>query len=148
MPSFSRSPADTIGGGLIMLFALGVIVEGARYPIGTLNRMGPGFLPIVMGVVLAMLGVAIIFAGDGGAAQAPKNMRAPAFVFAGLIAWGLLLERVGLIIATMVLIGLAAFAHPKPNPRRVLITLVVLPLASTALFIYGLRLPIKPVIFF
>ncbi|WEX10772.1 hypothetical protein [Chelativorans sp. AA-79] len=53
----------------------------------------------------------------------------------------------GLIIATMVLIGLAAFAHPKPNPRRVLITLLVLPLASTALFIYGLRLPIKPVIF-
>ncbi|MDS1136159.1 tripartite tricarboxylate transporter TctB family protein [Nitratireductor indicus] len=136
--------SDTISGGMIALFGAGVLLEGARYPIGTLNRMGPGYLPIVAGVVLLALGVAIIFVGDGGIGETPRNMRAPAFIFSGLIMWGLLVERAGLVIATAALIILAALAHPKPNPRRVLITLVTLPLASVAVFIYGLGLPIKP----
>lgn len=136
--------ADTFGGGLIAVFGIGVVVEGCRYPIGTINRMGPGYLPIVMGAVLTGLGLSIVFAGDGGVGTRPKNVRAPAFVFAGLVVWGLLLERAGLIPATAALIALAAFAHPRPDPRRILVTLIVVPLAATALFVYGLGLPIEP----
>lgn len=140
--------ADTFGGGLIAVFGAGVILEGSRYAIGTINRMGPGYLPIVMGVVLIALGLSIVFAGDGGEGARPKNIRAPAFVFSGLIVWGLLLERTGLVPATVALIALAAFAHPRPDPRRILLTLILLPPASTALFIYALGLPIEPFSFF
>ena len=51
---------DYYGGGLMLLFGLGAIWEGMSYRIGTLVRMGPGFFPVALGVILALVGVAIM----------------------------------------------------------------------------------------
>ena len=71
---FSTSLRELIGkrdfyaGGLMLLLGLGIAVKGSTYRGGTLMHMGPGFLPTSLGILLALLGIAIAAAslsGDG-----------------------------------------------------------------------------------
>ena len=50
---------DYYAGGLMLLLGVGAAVTGSGYKFGSLARMGPGFMPVVLGVVLAFLGVLI-----------------------------------------------------------------------------------------
>jgi hypothetical protein len=50
---------DYYAGGLMILLGVGAAVTGAGYKFGSLARMGPGFMPVVLGVVLAFLGILI-----------------------------------------------------------------------------------------
>ena len=64
---------DFYAGGLMVLLGLGIAIKGATYRAGTLMHMGPGFLPTALGVLLALLGIAIAAAGltpsEGGSAD-------------------------------------------------------------------------------
>jgi uncharacterized protein involved in cysteine biosynthesis len=50
---------DYYAGGLMLLLGVGAAVTGTGYKFGTLARMGPGFMPVVLGIVLAFLGILI-----------------------------------------------------------------------------------------
>jgi uncharacterized membrane protein YhdT len=50
---------DYYAGGLMLLLGVGAAVTGSGYKFGSLARMGPGFMPVVLGVVLAFLGILI-----------------------------------------------------------------------------------------
>ena len=50
---------DYYAGGLMLLIGVGAAVTGTGYKFGTLARMGPGFMPVMLGVVLAFLGILI-----------------------------------------------------------------------------------------
>ena len=50
---------DYYAGGLMVLLGVGAAVTGTGYKFGSLARMGPGFMPVVLGVVLAFLGLVI-----------------------------------------------------------------------------------------
>jgi hypothetical protein len=60
---------DFYAGALMVLIGLGVALKGwSSYRLGTLMHMGPGFLPTALGVILALLGIAI-----AGAAASVSN---------------------------------------------------------------------------
>lgn len=50
---------DYYGGALMILIGLGAVVQGATYDVGSLTQMGPGFFPVVLGVILVLLGLSI-----------------------------------------------------------------------------------------
>jgi uncharacterized membrane protein YhdT len=50
---------DYYAGGLMLLLGVGAAVTGSGYKFGSLARMGPGFMPVVLGVVLAFIGILI-----------------------------------------------------------------------------------------
>ena len=50
---------DYYAGGLMLLLGVGAASMWMGYKFGTLARMGPGFMPVVLGVVLALLGLLI-----------------------------------------------------------------------------------------
>src|ERR1700748_1846169 len=50
---------DYYAGGLMLLLGVGAAVTGTGYKFGTLARMGPGFMPVVLGVGVAFLGILI-----------------------------------------------------------------------------------------
>ena len=54
-----RFRRDFCAGGLMILFGLVAAVSGPGYRIGTLTRMGPGFMPTALGIILILLGVLI-----------------------------------------------------------------------------------------
>lgn len=59
MTTQSKMKRDYYAGALMMLIGLGAAVEGSSYHIGTLVRMGPGFFPVALGIILILLGMMI-----------------------------------------------------------------------------------------
>jgi uncharacterized membrane protein YhdT len=68
-----RLKRDYYAGGLMLLLGLGSAMQGTSYKFGTLARMGPGFMPVVLGVVLAFLG--ILIAGTALTSSAPDDAK-------------------------------------------------------------------------
>ena len=57
---------DIFAGGLLILLGLVAAFQGYSYNIGTLQRMGPGFFPLSLGVIfltlyIDLIGFSIIF---------------------------------------------------------------------------------------
>lgn len=138
--------SERIGGLVILFTGLAIAGQSFAYPLGSLNNMGPGFFPLVAGAAMALLGGLIFWKipDAGQSVESTKlSLRPALFVFAGILAWALLLRPAGLILATMALALLAAFAYPRPNPLRISITVVALPILGWLLFIYGLGMPMR-----
>jgi hypothetical protein len=100
-------------GILFIAFGCAGLWFGRNYAVGTLSRMGPGFFPMMMSVALVAIGTfllarSLIVVGE------PVERIAfwPQFlVLAGIVGFGLLIERVGLavsVIAVAVISGIAA----------------------------------------
>jgi hypothetical protein len=64
---------DYYAGGLMLLIGTGAAVTGAGYKFGSLARMGPGFMPVMLGIVLAFLGVLIAGTALGSAESDGKK---------------------------------------------------------------------------
>ena len=56
---------DRLAGSLLVLLSLGLWWVNRAYPVGTIHEPGPGFMPLVLAVILAIAGVAVMkFGGD------------------------------------------------------------------------------------
>lgn len=51
---------DLAGGLLLAITGAAVALRATHYSLGTLNRMGPGYFPLALGVLLAVCGVLIV----------------------------------------------------------------------------------------
>lgn len=71
MNSRFKLKRDYYAGGLMLLIGVGAAVAGAGYRFGSLAKMGPGFMPVMLGIVLAFLGVLI--AGTALASSEPDD---------------------------------------------------------------------------
>ena len=149
--SEARINPRAVAGGLLAA-ALGVFAmwEGTGYAIGTIRRMGPGWFPLALGVLLLALGLALALWGltrHAAAAEANEederaDWRALAAVGAGLAAFAALIERAGLVPAVFALVALASLAAGPPRPLRVLVLAGAVSALSWAVFRLGLGLPL------
>ena len=64
---------DYYAGGLMLLLGVGAAVTGAGYKFGSLAKMGPGFMPVMLGVVLAFLGILIASTALGSSEDDDKK---------------------------------------------------------------------------
>jgi len=85
---------DFYAGLLMVLFGLVAAVEGPTYGMGSLVRMGPGFMPTALGVALIILGlVTSATAAIGTVAHIPGQHEDESILpeHPEWIAWGLIL---------------------------------------------------------
>lgn len=130
--------------GLIVLAVSSYFAYGALdYRIGTVIRMGPGYVPLALGLIGMGLGVLIMLSSLGrtGALES-FNWRTVLPVVASIAAFGLLLNRVGLIPATLVAVLAATLASPKTRLVPALILGVVVSVLIWVCFVLLLGLPI------
>ena len=125
--------------GLLVLYGL----KDVR--MGTAMRMGPGFIPALLGWGLAICGGAIciralIKAGAGLEALALKPLL---LVCGGTAVFGLLMPRVGLFISSMAITLVVSFASKKMSIMESLLLSVILAGAACALFGGLLGLPMR-----
>ena len=70
---------DVLGGGLMLLLGLGAAFQASHYELGSLRRMGPGYFPLALGVILAVTAALILLGGlrrvtaAGAARHAGRN---------------------------------------------------------------------------
>ena len=136
-------------GALFAIVAYGVrfgdSVLLAGYAMGTPARMGPGFFPFWLGVLLMGIGFLI----SGGAIVAKHGKKVDKFhwgplawVLGAVILFGILLKSIGMLLAGIMLVVIASMGSHEFKWKPVLILAVCLTLFSALVFVYGLKLPI------
>jgi hypothetical protein len=117
------------------------------YAMGTPARMGPGFFPFYLGVLLTLLGVLIASTGfkvhEGDPGKLEKFHWKPIFwVLASIVAFGLLLKVIGMLLAGIMLVVGASVGSHDFKLKRVIILAVCLVVFCAMVFVWGLKLPI------
>ncbi len=51
-----RNPKDFWAGALFVAIGVGTLLMGSKYTLGTAARMGPGYFPRILGILLIVLG--------------------------------------------------------------------------------------------
>jgi hypothetical protein len=129
----------------MMLIAIGAVaVFIARdYPFGTALRMGAGFFPVVLGVVLVLFGLYFAVRGLHDSAKIEGNWSIRALVVLPLafVAFGVLMERAGFVPAMLALTLGSAAAGREFRLGEVIALSVLLTALCVALFIFALGLP-------
>jgi putative tricarboxylic transport membrane protein len=134
------------------VLALGALVTWGSFHLptgGGYAQVGPGVVPRIVGIGILVLGAWLLreallggFRGIDEAAEArmPMHWASFAWVSGGIIAYGLLIERAGFILASTLLFVMVARGFS--SRRWLLNTLsgVVLAVAVYSIFTYGLGL--------
>jgi hypothetical protein len=129
--------------GVGLAFAIGA----TTYTFGTSAKPGPGYFPLLLGIILAVLGAAVLFTsltieserGDPIGAIAWKPLL---LILGAVVLFGALLPRVGMIITVPLLILIASLGGDEFHWKGVLITSIVLTVGSWLIFVKGLGLTI------
>ncbi len=151
-----RDRKDVVAGLLFGAIGLTTVIVASEYPLGTMRSIGPGYFPIMIGVLLALLGTGIAFqglsssgavdrAGEDMASRAEQDdgiaIRSLVMITVAVVAFGLMVRPLGLAIATVTLVTLAALAGREFRLLRVVSLSAGLIALSWITFIYLLGLP-------
>jgi putative tricarboxylic transport membrane protein len=140
-----RAPKDFWSGLLCVVLAAAFIIQARGYQMGTANRMGPGYFPTMLALVLAGVGVILIarsfyLTGE----RVPRLHLFPLSVLVvAILAFGALINWLGLVIAAALVAVVGARAGPEFRTVEVLALGAALVAFSVAVFVYGLGLPLK-----
>jgi putative tricarboxylic transport membrane protein len=139
-----RAPKDFWSGVMFCGFAAVGILAARGYSLGTAGKMGPGYFPLMLGGVLAVLGGILIARSvvlDGE--PLPRIHVVPLSVIAlAVCLFGLLIEPLGLVVALAVLTVLSAWAGPQFRLTETVALTAVLIAFSIGVFAYALGLPL------
>ena len=146
--------------GLMYLVVGGAFAIGAtEYNIGTGARMGPGYFPLILGVILALIGLVISFKAtlsgpSDGDPVGKWAWRQIFFILGANFAFGILLVGLpalgipgfGLIVAIYALVIIASFARKEVEIKETLVLATILAVGSYAVFVWALNLqfPVWP----
>lgn len=154
-----KSQKDFFSGLVFMVVGIAFAWGATSYTIGEGARMGPGYFPLMLGVLLTTIGVFVTFQalvvetedGEkiGSAAWKPLLFIIGANVVFGVLLAGLPkfgIPAMGLIVAIFALTFIAALAGDEFKTREVAILATVLAIGSYLAFIVLLKLqfPVWP----
>lgn len=139
------NPWETGAAAFLFLLGAGITLQGSGYPMGTVTRMGPGFFPVVSGLAI-MLASAMIFLQERHAdTPAPRLPLRPLLAITiGLVLFGALVERAGLVPAAFVLVMVSSVADNRMTFGRAVATATAVTALGYIVFVVGFRLPLDP----
>jgi hypothetical protein len=154
-----KDQRDFVAGIMFVTIGIAFAIGATRYSFGTAGRMGPGYFPLVLGLLLAFLGSivvvkALVHQPEGQAAADPWPWKAIIFILGANILFGVLigglpsigLPPMGLIVAIVAVTFVASLASTQWSWRNVTLLALVLVGGSYVIFVMLLRLvlPILP----
>jgi Tripartite tricarboxylate transporter TctB family len=145
-----RNKQDFWAGALY--FGAGVFFAGfaTQYSMGTAAKMGPGYFPFWLGLLLCGIGAYVALNGLRKTAEVnevePFDWKTILTILGAVVAFGLLLQPMGLYIALLALIIISAFASHEFSWKGTLLNAVVLIALCYVMFVYALKLqfPLYP----
>ena len=154
-----KSQKDFFSGLMFMGAGLAFAWGATTYSVGSAARMGPGYFPLVLGVLLAVLGGVITFKAlvvetEDGERMGTWAWKPLFFIIAANLVFGLMLgglpsvniPAMGLIAAIYALTFIASLAGEEFKLKEVVTLATVLAIMSYLAFIVLLKLqfPVWP----
>jgi hypothetical protein len=146
-----RNQRDFGAGIMYMVIGLFFTIVATQYPMGTAAKMGPGYFPFYLGILMFLLGLLVAVKAVGAKAAIetiPKfNWKVIAQITGAVVLYGLLLPRLGFLIAVVVLVFVSASASKEFTWKGTAINAAFLVTFTYSVFVVGLKLqfPLLPV---
>ncbi len=144
MKHLIKNPQDFWAG--VMFVAVGAMFAGIAitYKLGSAARMGPGFFPFFLGLLLVILGAGVIFFSLRE--EGPKVDKFhwwPLFwVLTSICLFGVLLKLTGVLVAGVGLVFGSSAGSGEFKWKEVTWLAIGLSVFCAAVFVGGLKLPI------
>ncbi len=148
-----KSQRDFVSGIMFVAAGAAFSIGATNYTVGNAARMGPGYFPLLLGAMLAILGAFVVM---GSLAVGPADgnrigkiaWKPLALVIGANLVFGVLLgglpsiglPAMGLIAATIALVVISSMAGSSFVFRSSLLLAVILAVGSYLTFILGLSL--------
>lgn len=145
-----RNHHDLWSGVMFITFGVLFIVFSKQYQMGTAAKMGPGYFPTMVGILLTLLGVAIgataFMKNNRESRVAPFGMRENGLVLLSVILFAASLPVLGIVISLVMLIFVSALASHEFSVRDTILATIFLLILSYLVFVKGLELqfPVWP----
>ena len=117
---------------------------GADYSLGVASRIGPGYLPRLLGILMAGLGAFLVVrsAWTRESIDATVAWRPVALVLDSVVAFALVFEASDLVPAILVSVGIANYAMAENRWMTAVVLGALLAFFAWALFVKALSLPL------
>jgi nitrate reductase gamma subunit len=145
-----RNKQDFWSGVMFILLGLGFAWKATSYSMGTAARMGPGYFPHWLGILMAILGAVILLTSLSPKAEettvAKLDFKILAIIIGAIVVFGLLLRPMGLIISLFLLVAISSFASHEHDWKVTIANGAFLTVVCWLAFVKGLKLvfPIWP----
>lgn len=138
-----RINKDICSGVIFIIIAGLFMLNALKLPMGTSVRMGPGYFPLVLCVLLAALGVLTILKGLRQATDPPTRAAWGGLILitAAVIAFGVLVAPLGFIPALAIAVMISLFASVHMTFKLGVALIVGIVTFCWAVFIRGIKLP-------
>ncbi len=133
-----------VGGLLLAGLGAATVVMARDYTVGSPSNMGPGFFPMMLGGLLCLFGLVntgVAMTGQPAEGAERITIGRSLMLPLGMLFFGLLVERAGVVVATLVLVACVWMAGYGFRVWEILVVAVVLVAIACAMFVYGLQLP-------
>lgn len=139
-----RNLSDLLTGLLLIVIALVALALSWNLSTGTAADMGPGFIPRLLCFLQLAFGAMLVWKSFGNAGEPIdiRTLRPLLCVAGGVLFFILTLERLGLVIAILGLVGIVTLAERPVRLVSTLLFAVVLAAFCYGVFVFALELPI------
>ena len=136
-----QSRQDVFAGGIFIAIAALFAIKGTQYAFGTPLQMGPGFFPVLLAAVLAVLGTVVAVAGfrdPPKAAEGPVPWRGMALICASLAVFAAGARPLGLVPVVLICTFMTATASRRNTAASAAAISVVMATLCYLIFKVGL----------
>jgi len=139
-----RNQQDLLAGALFLAIAFGALWVSWDYPLGTAVRMSSGYLPRLLCILLAVIGLYVFvraFAVEG-APVSTVRLRPLVLITLAVAVFAYAIPLLGVVIASFLLTFIGGYASPRVRFVEMLAVAAALSFVTVAIFVWGIGLPI------
>ncbi len=142
-----KSQRDFWSGLMFVVAGVSFAIGATNYSMGTSARPGAGYFPLLLSVIMAILGVIVLFKSltietPGGDPIGTIAWKPLIIIVAAIAIFGITIEKLGMVVSIPILILISSLAGDEFSWKGVIANAVVLTVGSWAVFILGLKLTI------
>ncbi|MFA3919473.1 tripartite tricarboxylate transporter TctB family protein [Ruegeria hyattellae] len=140
--------ANLISGLIVAGVGATTILVAQTYPLGSATRMGPGYYPTILGILLMFLGTLIILFDSRrsvGSGLPSADWHSLTMILAGVGIFAALIETAGLAPAILACIFVSAQADKELTLKETSLLALAVTLGCILIFDFALGMPVDVV---
>jgi hypothetical protein len=135
---------DRVSSALLIVLGGGIVAQGLTYRMGEMTRMGAGFIPVVLGTLLLLVGLAIGITAEvgdfGDEKSAPTEWRGWLCILGGVVAFVVLGHYGGLVPAAFFAVFISAMGDRGNTPLHAAMLAAAITAGGVLIFSVGLKM--------